>query len=76
MSEKHVRRAGANRVVLTATSLYHRHGKNKGRQCANCRVHWTVDRDDNEDFHVWRNGTPADEAILDWVGNNVAVECC
>ena len=76
MSEKHVRPTEGAKVVVVATELYHKHGKNIGRRCPVCGVRWAVKRDSNEDFHVWRNGEPADEAILDWVGNNVVVECC
>lgn len=76
MSQRHVRRTGAFKVVVTATDLYHRRGRNAGRECDVCHARWTVERDANDDFHVWRDGTPADDAILDWVGNNVAVECC
>ena len=76
MSERHVRRASGNSVVVAATELYHRRGKNKGRRCGVCGSMWTVERDAAEDFHVWRGDTPCDSAILDWVGNNVVIECC
>jgi hypothetical protein len=35
-----------------------------------------VEREPNGNFHAWRNGAPEDSAIVDWTGNNVAVECC
>jgi hypothetical protein len=54
----------------------HRHHRNEGRACDGCGARWTVQIDDNEQFHVWKNGVQVDSAILDWIGNNVAVECC
>jgi len=76
MSEKHVRATDGSKVVVVATDLYHKHRKNAGRECAVCGASWTVERYNNGDFHFWRDGESADRAILDWVGNNVVIECC
>ena len=76
MSIVHVRATRGRQHVLVASGLYHQHGRNAGRQCDHCGSLWTVEIDANENFHVWRNDASEDSAILDWTGNNVAVECC
>ncbi|MFC1837010.1 hypothetical protein ACFL2Q_20205 [Thermodesulfobacteriota bacterium] len=76
MSERHIRPTNDNKVVVVATEMYHEYGVNRGRRCHKCNDLWTVQREANGDFHVYRNGQSEDEAILDWVGNNVAMECC
>lgn len=76
MSEVQVRATKGVYTVIVATSLYHLRGKNAGRRCNRCKSVWTVQRDAQQNFHAWRNGTQEDAAILDWVGNNVAIECC
>jgi len=76
MSEVQVRPTTGACIVITATEFYHLEGRNQGRQCHFCGSFWTVERDVNEDFHVWRGGVSEDSAILDWVGNNVSIECC
>lgn len=76
MSTVQVRPTSGSRTVVAASELYHRQGQNQGRQCHLCGSVWTVERDANEDFHCWRNGVQEDQAILDWTGNNVAIECC
>jgi hypothetical protein len=70
----HVRPVGG-KVVLVATEWYHKHGVHQGRQCDMCGARWTVLME-NGQFQVWRNNQPSNEAIIDYVGNNVAVECC
>jgi hypothetical protein len=65
-----------NAIVNLASALQHHHAPNhQGRSCEQCQSSWTCLRD-NAGFHVWRNGEPEDDAILDWYGNNVAIECC
>jgi len=64
------------RFVLILSDFSHRKGRNEGRKCPVCNVPWTVQIDDNKNFHVWRDEVQTDSAILDWTGNNVAVECC
>jgi hypothetical protein len=76
MPECHVRATDGARVVLVLSHLYHRKGQNIGRECPVCNVRWKVQIDDKKNFHVWRNEVQADSAILDWTGNNVAIECC
>jgi hypothetical protein len=76
MSVRHVRATDGAKVVVVLSDLYHREGKNQGRECQVCGARWTVQIDSNKDFHVWRNGVNVDSAILDWTGNNVVVECC
>jgi hypothetical protein len=76
MSDRHVRATDGSRVVLVVTDRYHREGKNNGRICDLCGARWTALRESNGDFHVWRNGVPTDQAVLDWTGNNLVVECC
>ena len=75
MSTQHVRRTGANKVVVTVSAHLHK-PSNKGRRCPICDAVWTAARDADNNLHVWRNGGPSDPSILDWTGNNVAVECC
>jgi hypothetical protein len=74
MADHHVRGTDGARVVVVLSQHYHREGQNLGRHCT-CGARWTEDFD-SDGCHVWRNGVPADPAILDWTGNNVAVECC
>ena len=76
MSTQHVRPTAGPQVVVVASKFNHRQGHNQGRLCPVCGAVWTVDTDANENFHVWRDGQPSDSSILDWTGNNVAVECC
>lgn len=76
MSTVHRRATNGSKHVLVASDLFHRHGRNVGRQCDICGCHWTVEIDTNENFHVWRDGVSEDLAILDWIGKNVAIECC
>jgi len=77
MADRHVRRTNGSQVVLVLSDLYHRESKNKGRTCTICGARWTILRNEaNGHLHVWRNGVARDEAILDWTGNNAAVECC
>jgi hypothetical protein len=75
MSTKHVRRTGSNKVVVTVSAHLHKPGT-KGRACGVCEAIWTAQRDGRGDLHVWKNNVPSDGAMLDWTGNNVAVECC
>lgn len=76
MSTRHVRATDGPRVVLAVSDMLHREGRNRGRICEVCEARWTVKVGDNEDLHVWRDGSPMDSAILDWTGNNAVVECC
>ncbi len=76
MSTMQIRPTNGTCTVVAASEMYHRHGQNQGRQCDICGSVWTVQRDANDNFHVWRNGQAEDNAILDWTGNNVAIECC
>ena len=76
MSTKHVRATDGARVVMVLSDHHHREGHNKGRKCQFCGALWTVKIDANKDFHVWRNKVQVDSEILDWDGNNVAVQCC
>jgi len=70
MKNNHVRATDGSRVVLVLSSFLHP----EGREC-HCGAKWTIYFDANG-CHVRRNGVQADSAILDWTGNNVAVECC
>jgi hypothetical protein len=76
MSTQHVRPTSGARVVVVASTFSHEHGKNAGRECSHCGSMWTVQVDVNGNAHVWRNGVASDSSILDWTGNNVAIECC
>ena len=76
MSTVHVRPTRGPKHIVVASVHYHRHGRNVGRLCDHCGSLWTVEVGANEGFHIWHNGAPEDEAILDWTGNNVAIECC
>jgi hypothetical protein len=72
MSDHHVRATNGARVVVVLSTFLH----TGGRTCKLCNALWTAKIDANKEFHAWRNGVQADSAILDWTGNNVAVECC
>jgi hypothetical protein len=80
MSTVHVRPANASRVVVVVSAHLHQVGY-AGRQCI-CGAVWTAARDPADHpttpqaLHAFRNGVPMDLAVLDWTGNNVAVECC
>ncbi len=76
VSNKHVRPTNGSMVVVVASERLHRQKQNEGRICTACGARWTVQRDEDDEFHVWKNGVQTDSAILDWTGNNVAVECC
>ena len=76
MSTRHVRHASDFGTVIVLTDFAHRRNQNNGRPCPICGDVWTVEVDDVEDIHAFRNGESDDDAILDWIGNNVAVECC
>jgi len=76
MSTIHVKPTTGASHILVASVHYHLHDRNVGRLCDHCGSRWTVAVDTNQNFHVWRNGVSEDPAILDWTGNNVAVECC
>jgi len=75
MSTRHLRTDGL-RVVLVVSDMLYREGRNRGCSCEICGGRWTVSIDDDETLHVWRDGAAMDSAILDWTGNNAAVECC
>jgi hypothetical protein len=47
-----------------------------GRDCACCGARWIIRINKSGRPHAWRDGVRMDKAILDWTGNNVAVECC
>jgi hypothetical protein len=69
---KHVRATRGSRVVVIVSARLHK----SGRDCARCGARWTVQIKKEEAVHAWRDGIPRDKAILDYTGNNVAVECC
>lgn len=76
MTTNNVRATNGRNHVLVANTMSHLHGRNQGRECPHCQVLWTVSTDEGGSFQIWRNGQSADDAILDWMGNNVAIECC
>lgn len=77
MSTKSVRLTSGTVRVIVLSGLLNEHGKRSGRTCAGCGATWTVARDPvTEDLHAWKNQVNADNALLDWTGNNAAVECC
>jgi hypothetical protein len=63
-------------TVLVLSGMFHVRGKNVGRRCPNCGEHWTVEQVAGEPPRVWRGEAECPEALLDWVGNNAAIECC
>lgn len=73
MDATHVRATQGSRVVLVVSAHLHK----KGRKCRQCGARWTVKfTHKRPKVHVRRDGERMDSAILDYVGNNVAVECC
>lgn len=75
---QHVKPARANWVIVTISEYLHEHlnPKKSPRICGVCGSAWTVRWNASGTPDVWKNNTPMNSAILDWVGNNVAVECC
>lgn len=54
----------------------HRHGQNQGRECPKCGSAWTIEFYQEGTPYAWKGNDQAQHAILDWTGNNVAVQCC
>jgi hypothetical protein len=78
MSEYHKRATspGGPKRVLVLSGFYHKMGENEGRKCE-CGAVWTVMFSPRSgEPHVWKNSQQHKQAVLDWSGNSVAVECC
>gem|GEM_PF-4050275 len=75
MSTVSMRPAAGRYWALILSEMHHSQG-GAGRACGHCGCVWHCARDPGGHFHVSRNRRPDDEAILDWHGNNVCVECC
>jgi hypothetical protein len=69
---KHVRATRGSRVVLIVSKWLHK----SGRECECCGARWTIRTNKRDSPHAWRDGARMDKAILDYTGNNIAVECC
>jgi hypothetical protein len=75
-------RATSSVRVLVVSELSH-HPTNHGRECDACGARWTVQFPSRGGIPtVWRRPPEGGKrhkmprALLDWSGNNVAVECC
>jgi hypothetical protein len=72
MPTKHVRPTPLGFHVLVVSERLH---GQRPRTCDACGASWTVVFTEGRP-RVQKNGDEAQDAILDWAGNNVAVECC
>lgn len=61
-------------VLVVSSFLNKRDGA--ARECPECKAKWTAGLDSEGTPHVWKDGIEEQRAVLDWSGNNVAVECC
>jgi len=76
MSTESVRPSSGIRYVVTVSEFLHGVNRPEGRRCQRCGSEWRMEMDAGGVPHVRRNGHLEDDTILDWTGNNVAVECC
>lgn len=63
-------------TVLVVSAMLHDRETGKVRECPHCHARWSILWRRNEPPQVWRNGEESPSSLLDWVGNNAAVECC
>ncbi len=63
-------------TILVVSAMLHAREAGKTRECHRCHAKWSMDYRSGERPRVWKDDKEAPEALLDWVGNNVAVECC
>jgi hypothetical protein len=63
-------------TILVISGLLHDRGKQKARACPHCGAQWSMAYSSGEAPRIWKNGEETPHAVLDWVGNNAAVECC
>ena len=76
-SDKHFRKSRGDYNILVLSDVCHRRNQGKPRVCAACGDKWTCKYDEeNETMQVWRNDKLDPDALLDRMGNDVAVECC
>jgi hypothetical protein len=65
------------RSTIFVVSFFLNPNPSRARKCPSCPATWTCEHDNNdESYHVRKDGQLADDAVLDWNGNNAAVECC
>jgi hypothetical protein len=76
MSTESVRPSSGIVYVVTVSAFLHGVNTLVARLCQRCGSEWRVQMDADGVPHVTRNGHLENTAILDWTGNNVAVECC
>jgi hypothetical protein len=72
---KHLRPTadGPGSHVLVLTTFPRR---NDGQRCEVCGSVWTIEKPADAPPIVRRNGEEEPAALLNWTGNNAAVECC
>jgi hypothetical protein len=76
MSTQNVRPAKSDWLVLVLSEFLQDRVRRGPRHCNRCGSKWKVRLDPNGQPDIWRNDVQENEAILDWDGNNVVVECC
>ena len=69
-------RGTASATVLVVSGMLHARGKNQGRICPMCGARWTMEYQSQSPPRVFRDDKECPEDLLDWVGNNAAIECC
>jgi hypothetical protein len=72
LPKKQLRATHGSRFIVIVSEHLHK----SGRDCAHCGALWEIEFTERGDVHAWRDSKRMDQAILDYVGNNVAVECC
>ena len=69
-------RGSSGSTVLVLSDLLHGHARQKKRICPHCQSEWSMEHRKDERPRIWRNASEVPDTLLDWVGNNAAVECC
>jgi hypothetical protein len=76
MSTRFVRRSEAASTAVLVVSGFINRRDGKARECPHCSAKWSAELDTEGEPHVWKDGQEAQHSVLDWHGNNVAIECC
>jgi hypothetical protein len=76
MSTRFIRRTRPTATAVLVISAFLNKREGTPRECPQCKTKWTAELDSEGMPHVRKDGAEEQRAVLDWYGNNVAVECC
>jgi hypothetical protein len=63
-------------TVLVVSALLHGREAGKVRECPHCHAKWSILWRGSQPPQVWKNDLESPSSVLDWAGNNAAIECC